>query len=63
MTFYISIKFHDTILILEQFSRADTKYSLSDFNGEYLKKYRQVKLQFLLSARCLMMLYISVKFH
>ena len=51
---------------LELFStyKADTKLQLSNLKGRITPKilYRQ-ELQFLCSARCLMMLYISVKFH
>ena len=48
-----------------QFScyRADTKWPLSIFKGEQIQKLIDKKLWFLWSERCLMMLYICLKFH
>ena len=64
MKFYISMKFHENILNGFSSYRADTKLPLWNFKGELLQtiKIRVMFLVFLCSC-CLMILYISTKFH
>ena len=62
MMFYISMKFHDNILKGFQVIERTRNDHCQILKGNNYKMYRQ-KLQFLCSAICLMMLYISMKFH
>ena len=63
MLLYISMKFHENILNAFLSYRVDTKLQLSNFKGRITQKMYRQELRFLCSAPCLMMLYISLKFH
>ena len=62
MILYIPIKFHENIL--NGFQLSVHEFSIVKFQREKTKKKNvQTRLTVLVSARRLMMLYISMKFH
>ena len=65
MMLYISMTFHENILNGFRVLKRTQNNPLSNFKGEKLKNYNvyRQELEFLCSAHCLMMLYISIKSH
>ena len=63
MVLYISMKFHENILNCFQVIEGTKKFQLSNIKGRITPKMYRQELRFLCSARYLMMLYISMKFH
>ena len=62
MMLYVSMKFHENMLKGFQVIERTLNDNCQISKGNNYTMYRQ-ELQFLFSAHCLMMLYISMKFH